>query len=177
MTQTDAAGERSVEVVERFFAALEALDVDSFVELWAEDGVQEMPFAPKNFPNRLVGKADVRRQYGGMPEAYARMEFPGRRVRAMADPEWVVAEYRGEIDLEGGGSYNNDYVGIFRVVDGRITLFKEYFNPQILLDSFGGEEGLARTFSLPTSALPTSCRKETTLTGQCGRWEASTNTV
>ena len=77
------------------------------------------------------------------------MEFPGRRVRPMADPEWVVAEYRGEIDLKGGGSYNNDYVGVFRVVDGRIVLFKEYFNPRVLLDSFGGEEGLAKTFSLP----------------------------
>lgn len=139
----------NMQVVERFFTALEALNIDGFVELWAEDGVQEMPFAPKSFPNRLEGKAAVRRQYGGMPEAYAKMTFPGRRVRAMAAPEWVVAEYRGEIDLKGGGSYNNDYVGVFQVVDGKIALFKEYFNPQILVDSFGGGEGLAKTFSLP----------------------------
>lgn len=137
------------EVVERFFATLEALDFDGFVELWAEDGVQEMPFAPKNFPSRLEGKEDVRRQYGGMPQAYARMVFPDLAIRPMADPEWATAEYRGEIDLAEGGSYNNRYVGIFRVVDGKIALFKEYFNPQVLVDSFGGEEGLARTFSLP----------------------------
>lgn len=106
-----------------------------------------------------------------------------------------MAEYRGEIDLKGGGSYNNDYVGVFRVVDGKIALFKEYFNPQILVDSFGGEEGLARTFNLPrgwpttssrltaigplarrTSAPRTSCRRETVRADRCGRWEGSTST-
>ena len=124
------------------------MDVDGFVELWAEDGAQEMPFAPEGFPKRLEGKEDIRRQYGGMPEAYATMEFPGRALRPMIDPEWVVAEYRGEIDRADGGTYNNDYVGLFRVVDGKIALFKEYFNPEILVEAFGGRETLARTFNL-----------------------------
>jgi hypothetical protein len=33
--------------VGEFFARLEAMDIDGFVGLWAEDGVQEMPFARK----------------------------------------------------------------------------------------------------------------------------------
>src|SRR5919112_2851007 len=80
--------ERNVGVVEEFFARLETIDVEGFVELWAEDGVQEMPFAPEGFPSRLNGKEDVRRQYGGMPQAYTRMKFPGRAIRPMLDPEW-----------------------------------------------------------------------------------------
>lgn len=151
MTEKDASTlrERNVAVVEEFFARLEAIDVDGFVELWAEDGVQEMPFAPEGFPSRLNGREDVRRQYGRMPEAYTRMVFPDRTISPMLDPEWVVAEYRGEIERVDGGSYNNGYMGVFRIVNGKITLFKEYFDPNILVESFGGQEGLARTFSLP----------------------------
>ena len=140
--------ERSMGIVEEFFARLEEIAVEGFVELWAEDGVQEMPFAPEGFPSRLEGKEAVRRQYGGMPQAYTRMKFPGRTLRPMLDPEWVVAEYRGEIDLSSGGAYNNCYVGIFRGVDGKVVRFTEYFDPRILAESFGGEGTLRQTFSL-----------------------------
>ena len=39
--------ERNVRTVGEFFARLEAMDIHGFVGLWAEDGVQEMPFARK----------------------------------------------------------------------------------------------------------------------------------
>ena len=140
--------QRNAELVERFYALLEAMEMDEWLYLWAEDGVQEMPFAPRNFPGRLEGKEAVKRQYSGMPEAYSRMVFPGLTIRPMADPEWIMAEYRGEIDLIGGGSYNNRYCGVFHIRDGRIALFREYFDPIVLTESFGGEEALAQTFSL-----------------------------
>ena len=61
----------------------------------------------------------------------------------------VVAEYRGEIDLDSGGTYNNRYIGIFRIVDGKVVHFTEYFNPFVLAEAFGGGEALKRTFNLP----------------------------
>jgi len=147
VTDQDAARTATIDAVRRFFAALEAIDIDAFVELWTDDGVQEMPFAPEGFPRRLDGKEAVRRQYGGMPQAYARMAFPDLTIRPMLDPEWAVAEYRGEIDLAGGGSYNNRYCGIFHVRHGRIAHFTEYFDPVVLSRAFGGD-ALARTFSI-----------------------------
>jgi hypothetical protein len=41
--------ERNVRTVGECFARLEAMDIDGFVGLWAEDGVQEMPFARKRW--------------------------------------------------------------------------------------------------------------------------------
>jgi uncharacterized protein len=121
--------ERNVRTVGEFFARLEAMDIDGFVGLWAEEGVQEMPFAPEGFPGRLEGRDALRRQYGGLPDAYERMAFDVA-VHPMAEPNLVVAEYRGSIELMGGGTYNNRYVGIFRFAEnGEISSFTEYFDP------------------------------------------------
>lgn len=90
--------ERNKQVVRRFLGALEAMDVEGFLDLWAENGVQEMPFAPRGFPDRLDGKKAIRRQYGGLPEAYTRTAFPIADLQTMEDPTWVVAQYRGVID-------------------------------------------------------------------------------
>jgi ketosteroid isomerase-like protein len=126
------------------------MDMEAFFALWAEDGRQEMPFSPEGFPSELNGIAVVRRQYGGLPDAYGRMVFPKLVVRPLAESGWVFAEYRGQIELLGGGTYNNPYCGLFHVVDGKIVLFREYFNSIILQQSFGGN--LGDTFSLPQEA-------------------------
>jgi uncharacterized protein len=139
--------EQAVSVVQQFFAHLEAMDMEPFFALWASDGRQEMPFAPEGFPSLLDGIDAVRRQYGGLPDAYGRMVFPGLVLRPLEEPGWVFAEYGGQIELLSGGVYNNHYCGLFHIENGKIALFREYFNPIILQQSFGGN--LSSTFSLP----------------------------
>ena len=53
--------------MEGFFAALEAMDIPRMLALWAEDGVQVMPFSPEGFPRRLEAREALRRQYSGLP--------------------------------------------------------------------------------------------------------------
>lgn len=140
-----AAGEQNQRrvnraVVESFFSRLEAMDIPGFVALWAEDGVQVMPFSPAGFPKELRGRAAILKQYGGLPANYTGMRFPGRVVHETADPEVFVVEYRGEITVKATGKlYNNDYVGIFHVKGGRLVRFVEYFNPIVLQESFGAD--------------------------------------
>lgn len=125
--------------VREFFAALEAMDVERFLKVWAEDGVQEMPFAPGDFPKKLDGKAAIRRQYEPLPKAFAGMRFPVRRLLPAADPKVVVAEYDGSIGLKASGRYDNRYVGVF-VFDaaGKLKHFTEYFDPFTLIRGFPG---------------------------------------
>ncbi|WNV73736.1 nuclear transport factor 2 family protein [Geodermatophilus sp. DSM 44513] len=129
------------------------MDVDAALRCFAEDGTQEMPFAPPGFPDRLDGMAALRRQYGGLPEAYADMRFDVSAVRPMADPEWVLLEYRGRITQRDSSRYDNGYAGLFHVVDGAIVLFREYFDPLVLQRAFGGDR-LAAAFTLPTTDPP-----------------------
>ena len=77
----------------------------------------------------------------------------------MQEPNWILAEYRGEIEvLSTGRPYNNRYCGLFQLRDGtlasrfrnalarKIALFREYYNPLTLQEGFG--DGLTNSFSL-----------------------------
>jgi ketosteroid isomerase-like protein len=145
---TVARRERNRAAVRAFFATLEALGSgEQVAALFADDGRQVMPFAPAGFPTRLEGRAAIARQYGGLPAAYAHMRFPGLTIRDLASPEEFFVTYRGDIALRAGGKYDNDYAGWFRVRDGRIAEFHEYFNPVVLQRAFG--DRLQGTFSVP----------------------------
>jgi hypothetical protein len=137
MADADASARaRNRRTVERFFHALEAKDLTAFLDVWADDGVQVMPFAPKNFPSRLEGKAAIRTQYGSLPENYRYMRFP-REIAPMQDPERFVVRYTGRIGLASGGRYDNTYVGLFTVRAGRVREFVEFFDPVVLQTAFG----------------------------------------
>lgn len=151
MTNYDATmRDRNQKVVRDFLALLEAKNIQAWIELWAEDGVQEMPFSPPGFPSRIEGKTAIHSHYSGLPTAYSRMAFPDLKIYQMLDPNWLLAEYRGEIDIAATGrAYNNHYCALFNLRDGQIALFKEYFNPTILSEAFGDTSSLGATFNLP----------------------------
>lgn len=69
-----------------------------------------------------------------------------RTIRPLQEAGWVFAEYHGEIELKSGGTYNNDYCGLFHVVNGKLVLFREFFNPIILQRAFG--DALSEMFSV-----------------------------
>lgn len=121
------------------------MNMDTFFALWADNGRQEMPFAPDGFPHELNGIDAIRRQYSGLPDAYDGMRFP-RTIHLLKEDGWMFVEYRGEIDLQSGSTYNNDYCGLFYVVDGKIVLFRAFFNPIILQRAFGNN--ITDTFSV-----------------------------
>jgi ketosteroid isomerase-like protein len=50
----------------------------------------------------------------------------------LLDPNILIARYLG--DAEGRDkpvAYQNEYVGIFRFVDGKIAMWREYANPEV----------------------------------------------
>ncbi len=140
----DAVQNDALNGVREFFAALEAADIPRFLKVWAEDGVQEMPYAPGAFPKRLEGRAAIEKQYGPLPTAFTGMRFPLRRLVATEEPGVVLAEYDGSIGLKSGGRYDNRYIGIFTFnADGKLAHFREYFDPYTLTNGFPGAKEAA----------------------------------
>ena len=64
------------------------------------------------------------------------MRFP-RNLYTTEDPSVVFARFRGEIEIKAGGKYENDYIGIFRLENGQIVEYTEYFNPIVMARAFG----------------------------------------
>jgi ketosteroid isomerase-like protein len=135
-------------VIEEFLDALEAMSVERFLNVWHADGVQIMPLSPDGFPARLEGKEAIRRQYWHLPTYYKFIRFPDRVYYFTNDPKRVWVEFRGEIQIMATGkSYNNNFVSLFTLRDGRIIEYKEYSSPFTLLTPFLGSEALRKNLS------------------------------
>ena len=126
-----------------FLDTLSAKDMDAWAALWAEDAIQQMPFAPPGFPREVRGKAALVRHYAELPGTTGRMDFLDRTARPLLDPDLVLLEYRGEIEiLPTGRDYDNVYAGLFVFDrDGKISLFREYYDPNVLSEAWAGAPG------------------------------------
>lgn len=131
--------QKARQVVMDFLTGLEDKDMDRVNAVWAEDGVQEMPHRPSGWPLRVEGRDALIRQYAEWPNTAGRARFTDELVfHPTTDPDTVVMEYRGVVEvLPTGRTYDQRYVGIITVKDGRIQLFKEYFNPALFAEAFG----------------------------------------
>ncbi|WP_255414065.1 nuclear transport factor 2 family protein [Pleurocapsa sp. CCALA 161] len=122
-----------------FLTSLEDKDMDKFASVWAEDAVQDMPFSPEGFPKRVEGKANLIKHYAAWPETSGKANFIDELVfYPMQDATMVFAEWRGNVEIiTTGRNYNQRYGGLFHVVDGKIELFREYYDPIVFKDAFG----------------------------------------
>ncbi|MCV2459481.1 nuclear transport factor 2 family protein [Streptomyces sp. ICN988] len=129
MTQGQLAPPRDAQSVGRYFLdRIGKGQLEAAFACLADDVVMEMPFTPPGSPTRLEGAGALRSLYTGVVGAALSVELPVSATRPFADPEWALVEYSGRIVQPGGQEYTNVYHGLFRVVDGRIKLFRELYD-------------------------------------------------
>ena len=120
---------------ERAHEFVKAYDLGPFADMFAADGVMELPFAPHGVPRRLEGREAIRRFLIPAGEAAKRS---GRRilgysnviVHETTDPDVIVVEF----DLHGAsdtGPYQYAYIQVMRVRDGEIALLRDYIDPRV----------------------------------------------
>jgi ketosteroid isomerase-like protein len=135
--------QQSRQLVMDFLTGLEHKDMERVNGVWADDAVQEMPYVPAGFPSRVVGKEALIKQYAGWPRNAGKAKFTdGIRFYPTLDPEIVAVEYHGVSEIVPTGRiYDQRYFGLFHVEDGKIQLFREYFDPNVFARAFGLQEG------------------------------------
>ncbi len=135
--------QQTEQAVRNFLTSLETKDMEALAAVWAEDAVQDMPFSPAGFPNRVEGRENLIQHYAAWPEISGNANFTDELVfYPMADPTMVFAEWRGVVDiLPTGQLYEQQYGGLFQVVDGQIQLFREYYDPIVFSVAFGLDDG------------------------------------
>ena len=127
---------QNITPIESFFNGLENRNLEDVLAPLAENVVQEMPFAPSNFPKTLNGIEAMRSQYSGVMEYNQTYE---RSYFGTADPNVILVKFSGTITTGEGKPYNNSYVGMYTISeDGKIEKFVEQFNPNILLNGWPG---------------------------------------
>lgn len=102
----------------------------AWVDLWADDGVIEFPFAPEGWPKRLEGKAAVADYMRGYPDHIDIRELPELQIHEMADTSTIVVEMRAVGTLvQTGAPFDMTYIAVVSFADGRITRYRDYWNP------------------------------------------------
>ena len=135
--------QQTQQAVTDFLTALEDKDMEKLASLWTDDAVQHMPYSPKEHPKRVSGKENIIELYSQWPDVSKNADFTSELVfYPMIDPTTVFAEYRGSVDIvPTGRKYDQFYGGLFHTEDGKIKLFREYYDPKPFKYAFGlGEE-------------------------------------
>ncbi len=129
-------------------------DWDGLLDLYAEDAVIEMPFAPPGVPvtsdatalrQRIKGMADAR------PWNYDAAE--NVVVHETTDPEVIVAEFtfRGTVSATGA-PFALSYAMVITVRDGRIVHSRDYGNPLATSAALGRLPELVAAFQAGDAA-------------------------
>lgn len=122
---------RNVRTVRTFYELQQAMDFERWMQLWADDGGQDIPYAPEGFPSQVRGKPALEQLYRPLFEGFAEIRIQDLHVDPLEDPHRVLVRWHTHGPLRNGGLYENDLVGIFEFGDdGRISHLTEYLNPQ-----------------------------------------------
>jgi len=122
-------------VLEQCFAAISAGDVDRLLERYTTDCVIEFPYHSREGGFALHGREAVR-AYLARALANLSLELTLTELHRAADPDLLVAEYRGEGRLRASGRpYRNRYVGLWWFRNGQVRRTREYYDPIAAADA------------------------------------------
>lgn len=125
-----------LEVLELRRRHLVARDFDAFADLFAEDGVLELPFAVDGLPARLDGREAIR-EFSLTAAAHPVEIIDLRTVQLhqTADPEVVVLELVTEgRHTTTGVPFQAPCIQVFRIRNGKIKLFRDYIGAAAVPD-------------------------------------------
>jgi uncharacterized protein len=121
-----------------------ASDANTFVDMFAENGVMEFPYAPPGLTTRLDGRQAVAAHLQSLSGeiAFDRMSAP--KVYQTNDAGIFVLEFMGfGKAIASGEPYEQTYISVIKVRDGHIVHYRDYWNPLVLLKTTGGKADFA----------------------------------
>lgn len=126
-----------------------AKNVVGWVDHWAEEGRIEFPFAPAGYVAKVEGKAAIAEYMSSLPAKFDFRRFDVLTVYSDASGQQAVVEFTCEgTALETGRPYNQHYVALLTFdADGKILVYRDFWNPLVAIEAFGGAQELIGFFS------------------------------
>ncbi|MGN7360371.1 nuclear transport factor 2 family protein [Paenibacillus sp. SAF-054] len=142
MTSENGLKAQATEMLKAFQSSLVARDFEKWFTLFSADAVVEFPYAPAGYTQRLAGIEEIRSY---MHELFMRMNVLSFSTpECLVSGDTIVAEYTCDAVMTGTEMtgtekpYRQSYISVFHTKDGKITHFKDYWNPMVLLASAQG---------------------------------------
>ncbi|MFF3643449.1 nuclear transport factor 2 family protein [Streptomyces sp. NPDC002564] len=144
-TNVSERNRRAVRVVDNFYRALRAKDIDAFARLWTADAVYRVPVTPDGVPGQFVGRDTIVAGLGGFLSLFGEVRLTWD-AEPMGDPHKVLATWTMEVELLAGGLYRNRGASVFRLEQDRIAEFSEHVDTAAFLGVFAARIGTAQRF-------------------------------
>lgn len=136
------------EMLERVVPLLLSKDLNGFADLFAEDGVFELPFAPPGVPRHIQGREEIRAYLTAVDTPLVFKELRPVAIYEITEPEAIIAEYdaHGEVSTIGR-PFTVRYLWVLRVSGGEIVSWRDYWSPLELFELLGVLPDLASQLS------------------------------
>jgi limonene-1,2-epoxide hydrolase len=115
------------DIIRRFLSLWATREPDAMVALFAEDGVYD------NVPNRqpMEGREAIRQWLGFCFEHLTRIDV--EILHIASDGEWTLSE-RLDTHVMGDRHMPLPVMNACRIVDGKIVMFRDYYDRQTVAD-------------------------------------------
>jgi ketosteroid isomerase-like protein len=137
----DRVRRSNARLVRRFIDAInDSWNIDAMRELVSEEFRFVIPFAPTWFQVRYEGRDAALAFLDGVRHLMEPENLHEITIDTLSsDPSEVVAEYKSATRMKVTGlPYRNEYIGRFKVRDGKILSFAEYLDPTRFVLAIGG---------------------------------------
>jgi uncharacterized protein len=139
MATDQELAKQNAALLQRHFDAINGWDFESMREIFHPEISLELPFVVDPFPQHVQGFDNVMAFLESVPDFAEEENLYDITINAFAgDPNELIAEYRSDMKLKSGREYKNSYVVRATVKDGKLILFREYFDGIRLLLAIGG---------------------------------------
>ena len=134
----------NVDRVRDLMQLADEMRVDELVDLFSDDAVMELPFAPGKMARTHVGKAAIGEFQLFARDSFREFSMTVDAIHQTADPHVVIAEHRSDaVVAENGRPYRNHYVTFFTFDDdGRITNWREYYDAGVVVRAFRADRAV-----------------------------------
>lgn len=144
MASTHTGTQDPAAVVHDFYEAWVRGDAEQLASHWADDAIMETAFAtypgaPETAPPHLEGGDAIRAFWRAAVQALVRRDLHDLWVRAVEEPGWVVARYRGDMHTADGRAFRASCSSLLRLRDGKVVEYHEYLNPLAAVDAAAGQ--------------------------------------
>ncbi len=125
-----------------FFVIREGLeglaDGEDYFDLLADDVVFDYVISVPGYPRRVEGRQNIIDLYSDYDRSLTVRSADNLRVYRDAEASVVVLEYEvhGEA-VQTGRPYDNRFVSIVKVVNGKVAWWRDYLDPVAVFDATG----------------------------------------
>ena len=104
--------------------------INDYLDLFCDDGVLEIPYAPGGSTSRVEGRTKIAVYLETLRNVTRLADMTLKSAHSNLDGEVVVLEYDGTVCLERKGEqFRQSYISVLKIRNGRIALWREYTNP------------------------------------------------